>query len=243
MGETTNLGDIDIVILAGGEGRRMREAFPQSPKALLPVGGRPFIGHLLDQVRAFGARRVILALGHLSDAVVDYVKDTAWENLEILTHIEAPLRGTGGAVLAVRPILKSSTTLIMNGDSYVRADLRSFLVFHRSRPAAVSMLLTYQGNMDRFGTVVTDGEGRVQSFLEKEAGDGGYINAGLYLMERAAIAAIPPGRVVSLEREVFPGICGHNFYAMKGRFSFIDVGTAESYARADTFFREASPVS
>jgi NDP-sugar pyrophosphorylase family protein len=168
----------------------------------------------------------------------------SWEGvhgkMEIETYVEASPLGTGGAVRAVLPLLRSETALVTNGDSLTRLDLCRFLEFHRGQNARLSMVLTYRPQVGASGVVETATDGQVISFVEKpsDPGAGGYINAGLYLLQREAIEKIPEGRPVSMEKEVFPQFCGRGFYALKGNFPFIDIGTPESYRRAGEFFRE-----
>jgi len=237
------LNACDVVILAGGQGSRLRPVFPSSPKAMLPVNDEPFVRYLIEQVNSFGARRVILALGHLAELVQTYVASQAWGALNIVTAVEPTPLGTGGALRAVLPLLESEVALVMNGDSFIRVDLCRFLEFHHARAAALSMVLTSVPNVDRYGVVETNEEGLVTSFLEKQTGrSGGSINAGLYLINQAVIRTIPPDHPVSLEEDVFPSFCHRGFYALKGDFPFLDIGTPESCHLARAFFRDQERV-
>ena len=234
----TCLKELDVVILAGGLGTRLRPLFPYCPKVMVPVNDKPFVRYLIEQVQSFGARRIILALGYLAEVVQEYVESQKWKELEIITFVESDPRGTGGALRSVLPLIKSKTALVMNGDSFTKVDLCRFLEFHKSRPALLSMVLTYLPNTERYGVVETDDDGLVKSYMEKPISgqSGGYINAGLYFIEKTAIRKISPEQQVSLERDVFPCFCNRGFYAMKGEFPFIDIGTPESYSLAHSFF-------
>lgn len=235
----TCLNDIDVIVLAGGFGTRLRSLFSDRPKILVPINGVPFLRCYVDWLRGFGARRIVLSLGYLADLVTQYIQSENWNGLEIETHVEASPLGTGGAVRDALPLIRSETALVTNGDSVARVDLCRFVEFHRRKNARVSMVLTHQPDVSQSGVVETASDDSVTSFAEKpeRSAAGGYINAGLYLMHREAIAEIPGGRPVSIERDVFPKFCGRGFYAMKGEFAFIDIGTPESYGRAGEFFR------
>jgi NDP-sugar pyrophosphorylase family protein len=239
----TCLSEIDAVILAGGQGTRLRSLFPGSPKVLVPINKQPFLWHCIRQLKKFGARRIILSLGYKAEMVQEYVRAQTWDDLEIVTHVEDSPLGTGGAVRDVLPLIQSPTALVTNGDSVTRLDMCCFVEFHRAKQARVSMVLTYQPQVAQSGLVEADADGLVTSFQEKPVAalSGGYISAGLYLMEQEAIQEIEPGRMVSIEKDVFPRFCGRRFYAMKGEFPFIDIGTTESYRRACEFFREENP--
>jgi len=208
---------------------------------LAPIDGIPFLRRYLHWLRGFGARRVILSLGHMAETVQAYVKSQEWEGMEIVFCVEASPLGTGGAVRACLPHAQSSTVLVANGDSVTRLDLAHFVEFHRRKSARVSMVLTHQPHVAASGLVETDASDVVTAFTEKPDGQnaGDYINAGIYLMQREAIAEIPEGRSVSIEKEVFPSLLGKGFFAMKGNFPFIDIGTPESFRLASEFF--ASP--
>lgn len=231
----------DAVILAGGLGRRLRSVCSDRPKVMAPVNGQPFVHYLIEQVRTAGVRRVVLALGYLSRVVNDYLAHRVWEGLEVVSTVEEAPLGTGGALRAALPLIHSQTALVMNGDSFTRMDLCRLLEFHRRRSAKLSMALTDFTKGGRYGVVKTEEDGLVTSYAEKPPGrrSGGHLNAGLYLIDQAAMREIPPGQPVSLERDVFPRYCRRGLYAMKGTFPFIDIGTPESYRMAETFFAES----
>ena len=234
----TPLQNIDVIILAGGFGTRLRSIFSDRPKVLVPINGVPFLKCYLEWLRSFGAQRVILSLGYMAEMVQEFVKNEDWNGMEILANIETTPLGTGGAVRACLPLVKSPAAFVTNGDSVTRLDLARFVEFHRAKSARLSMVLTHQPQVSSSGLVATDVNDAVTAFTEKPQGatSGGYINAGLYLMQREAIEEIPADKPVSIEKDVFPKFCGRGFYAMKGEFPFIDIGTPESYQRAGEFF-------
>ena len=237
----TCLQNIDVVILAGGFGTRLHSVVADRPKVLAPVNGVPFLKCYLEWLAGFGARRVILSLGHLAGMVQDYVKSENWDGMEIVANIEMTPLGTGGAVRACLPLVQSPTALVANGDSVARVDLCRFAEFHRAKAARLSIVLAHQPQTGAFGLVETDANDAVISFNEKpqqQTAVGGYINAGLYLMQRDAMAEIPGDKPISIEKDVFPKFCRRGFYALKGEFPFIDIGTPESYRRAGEFFRQ-----
>ena len=222
----------DAVILAGGRGTRLASLPGDVPKVLRPVAGRPFLAHLLHQVREAGLSRIVLSLGHLHDAFKPIV-----DGRNVFSSIETSPRGTGGGLRQALPLLHSDTILAMNGDSFVDADLSALLAAHRDRKAAITILLCRVEDASRFGRVEIDGDGAVTRFIEKGAAGPGLINAGVYALHRSVIEEIPADREVSFEREVLPARLGRRFYALAGNFPFIDIGTPESYRSADEFFR------
>lgn len=235
------LRGLDVVILAGGEGRRIRAVAGEVPKPLLLVAERPFLAHLLEQVRGHGAARAVLALGHRAEAFGPFLREGVPAGLAVAASVEKTPLGTGGALRAALPHLRTRTLLAMNGDSYAAADLGTLVEAHRRLAARLTILLARVPDAARFGRVEAGPDGAVTAFREKgEAGEG-LVSAGVYVLEREVIEGIPAGRPVSLEREVFPSAIGHRFHAVAGDFPFLDIGTPDSYGRADRFFREGPP--
>jgi NDP-sugar pyrophosphorylase family protein len=227
------LGGLDVVILAGGRGTRLQSLPDDIPKPLRPVNGRPFLSYLVDQVRAAGARRVILSLGYRPDAFGDFA---AREKLE--TSVEKEPLGTGGGLRNALPLLHADTLLAMNGDSYASVDLGLLAALQRRRKARATMLLAEVSDASRYGRVEIDEDGSVLEFTEKGQAGPGLINAGVYVLQKAVVAEIPEGRPVSLERETFPSLIGNRFFGEPGSFAFMDIGTPESYAASSEFFQK-----
>lgn len=224
----------DVVILAGGRGTRLASLPGDLPKPLRPVNGRPFLSHLVEQVRSAGARRVVLSLGYLPEA---FGEIAAKESLE--TSVEPAPLGTGGGLRAALPLLKTDAVIVMNGDSYAGVDVRLLAAVHRRRKARATMLLAQVEDASRYGCVEIDETGAVERFAEKGETGPGLINAGVYVLDRSVVAGIPEGRAVSLERETFPSLIGARFFGEPGSFPFLDIGTPESYAAAAAFFEKA----
>src|SRR5579883_1653402 len=129
------LAPVDILVLAGGLGTRIRPVLGGTPKVLAPIRGRPFLSYLLRWLTNFGARRVQLALGEGAAAVQGYLRDFCDPALAVTAVIEPHPLGTAGAVRFARARLRSDPVLVMNGDSFVGADLCAFLAFHRANGA------------------------------------------------------------------------------------------------------------
>src|SRR6266852_2968201 len=229
------LEDIDVLVLAGGRGTRLQALPGDIPKPLRPVGGRPFLSHLLKQVRSAGARRVVLALGYRPNDFRGLIEAESSEEFAIEVSIESTPLGTGGAIRAALPMLLTESVLAMNGDSYVESDLGGLAASHRRRKARMTILLTRPSDASRYGSVEVDAKGAVVRFVEKGKAGAGLINAGIYVMNRRAIEEIPAKRAVSLECEVLPAQVGRDFYAEAVAHPLLDIGTPESYRAAEAF--------
>lgn len=228
----------DVAILCGGLGTRLRSAVADRPKALAEVAGRPFLAWLLDLLDFHGFRRVVLCTGYQAEQI-EAEFGAVYKRLNLQYSREPSLVGTGGALRHALPLLNSSSVLVVNGDSYCHADLASFWRGHLAAHAVTSMILTHVEDSSRFGSVQLNGEGNVSAFQEKAASAGpGWINAGIYLVSRALLQAIPQNTVCSLEREIFPMWIKLGLRGVKSDGPFIDIGTPESYASANHLFHE-----
>jgi NDP-sugar pyrophosphorylase family protein len=232
---------IDVFVLAGGLGTRIRPVLGDVPKLLAPIGARTYLDQLLHWLRRFGARRVVLGLGVHAGAIVEHLRARPAEGLIIETVIEHAPLGTAGAIRLARPSLRSDPVMIVNGDSFADADLCRLLDRHRPTGATDTMLCAEVAEAGRYGRVMLDGEGFVERFVEKDPGFSGTapINAGVYFVSARLLDAVAAGQAVSLERDVFERLPRRSFAAFAECGRFIDIGTPESLALAGAFFDTA----
>jgi NDP-sugar pyrophosphorylase family protein len=252
------LSELDALVLVGGQGTRLRPVVADRPKPLAEIGGRPFLTYLLDFLALAGIRRATLCTGYRAE-MIQAELGQHYGPLCLRYSPETEPRGTAGAVRAALPRVESSTLLVANGDSLCEADLEEFLRFHRKRNAAVSMLLTWVDDCSRFGQIRCDEAGRIVRFAEKQQSAGpGWINAGVYLIERTVLHVWPAGRL-SFEHEVFPALAhggdrraigamlrpmpmaandpSSTLLGWPGGGAFLDIGTPESMADAESWLR------
>lgn len=236
----TDLENITAVILAGGLGTRLREIVADRPKVLADVNGRPFLAFLLDRLADAGIRRVVLCTGYMAELVRDTFGESYRDMNLHYSQEDSPL-GTGGALRLALPLISSDPVLVMNGDSFCDADLAQFARRHRAVAAQSSLALVQVEDVARYGAVAVDEPGAVKSFTEKGSrSGGGLINAGIYLLARQIIESIAPDKIVSLEREVFPGLIGKGLYGFLQSARFIDIGVPDEYRRSQTFISDSS---
>ncbi len=228
-------------LLAGGQGTRLRPALADRPKPLAPVAGRPFVEWLVESLRGQGIRRIVFCTGHMADQIASHFGNgRAWGVEAAYSREESPL-GTAGALrLAAERFPAAATLLALNADSSCRFDLARLAGVHADSGAAATLWLARVEDSARYGSVEIDGEGRVTAFREKRAAGGpGWINAGVYALERSVLRTVAPGRPVSLETEVLPALVGRALRAVPGESPLLDIGTPESYAQAEAFLQEA----
>ena len=237
-----DLASVTAAILAGGLGTRLRSVVADRPKVLAEIRGRPFLAHLLDQLAAAGVRYVVLCTGYLGEQVQSLFGDS-YGNLRLVYSQELSPLGTAGALRLALPLLKSDSVLVMNGDSFCEADLRTFWAWHCARGADATLLLTQMPKTKRYGRVHVDAEGVVLSFDEKGDKRGtGWINAGIYLLNHRLLLTIPANRAVSLEREMFPAWIGRGLYGYRSEGRFLDIGTPKAYDVAERFFVQGAGI-
>ena len=227
---------ISVAILAGGLGTRLRPVVGDHPKALASVAGRPFLTILLDQLSRAGFPEVVLCTGYQGDLVRQGLGERFGRLRLLYSQEDRPL-GTAGALRLACPLLGSELVLVMNGDSFCQVDLAAMARWRHAKAAPAVMLLAWTHDAARFGRVDLNPDGVVTTFREKEPQGGpGWINAGVYLLERGWLEDIPEGRQVSLEHEVFPTWVGRGLYGYAEGQRFLDIGTPESFAQAQGFF-------
>jgi D-glycero-alpha-D-manno-heptose 1-phosphate guanylyltransferase len=231
---------VTAVILAGGAGTRLRSVVSDRPKVLAEVNGRPFIANLLDQLDAAGIRRTVVSTGYLAELVYAAVGDK-WGRMAIEYSREVTALGTGGALRLAASKAGTAIVLALNGDSYCDVDLPAVFADYMCHGGRPLIVLSHQDDTKRFGRVDFCLDGSILGFREKQNGAGpGWINAGIYVLDRARLLELPADRPVSIEREAFPAwVPSLRGYPCRG--AFLDVGTPESYSQAATFFARLSP--
>ncbi|MBI4729491.1 MAG: NDP-sugar synthase [Acidobacteria bacterium] len=226
------------LILAGGEGTRLRPLTNTLPKPLIPICNRPFLEHQVRLLAHHDVREVILLTGYLHEGFPPFAERMSAEagvRLEVSKEDE-PL-DTAGAVRSVLDRI-DGTALVLNGDVLTDLDVGALVDYHRARGAALTIALAPVADASGYGLVPVDGEGKVEAFLEKPAPDlarrGGLINAGTYVIEPSVLAEIPPGERWSFERRVFPSLLerGEPVYGFASDSYWIDIGTPARYLQA-----------
>ncbi len=218
---------MDVVILTGGQGSRLRSVVSDRPKTMASINGRPFLDLLLEHLQGAGFRRFILCAGYMADYIADYYGRSSDHTRELMISREPRPLGTAGAVKNAEPLIQGGTFLVVNGDSFCAVDLAAFREFHRKHAARASMVLSYVDEATSYGTV-TRGQGdRIIRFEEKAASGPGWINAGIYLFERDVLSLIPQAVAASLERDIFPPLAGNGLHGFSTTEPVIDIGTPE----------------
>jgi len=225
---------LQALILAGGEGTRLRPLTSTIPKPVVPLVGRPFISYMLQWLRRHGVDDVILGCGFMADAVRAVLGDG--ETLGIrLRYLEEPRPlGTGGALKFAEDLL-DDRFFMLNGDVLTDIDLTEQLAQHERTGARATLALYPVDDPSAYGLVRLDADGSVRDFVEKpgpEELDTNLISAGAYILERDVLDGLAPaGTNISIERDVFPTLIGRGLYGYEASGYWLDIGTPDRYLK------------
>ena len=226
---------MQAIILCGGLATRLGETTKTLPKILLEIAGKTVLEWQIQLLRDVGVTTVILASGHLHDVLYEHVGDT-YGAMCIHYAKEEKRFGTGGAVQNAMQQINTSPFFVLNGDILL-ADfsLREMLVRFEQGMAGV-LLSVHVPDIRPYGEIVSDAEGKIQAFREKQPTHrAGYVNGAVYLFDRSIADAFPSDREnFSMERDVFPNVS--NLYALQTDADWIDIGVPERLAYAREYF-------
>jgi D,D-heptose 1,7-bisphosphate phosphatase len=233
----------DAIILAGGLGTRLKEVVSDLPKALAPVKGKPFLDIILHSLNRYDfIRRVVIAVGYMSEKIVFQYGGEHPYRFEIVFSRERELLGTGGGIKRALKYTTTNDILVLNGDSYVDADLTDLCQSHMNKGADMTIVLKSVDDTSRFGRVSFGENSRIANFEEKNhkgntTGPEGLINAGVYLFNRNIFDGVEDGPSISLERDLFPVFLEKKIYGYISSGKFIDIGTPDSFHMADSYLQ------
>ncbi|MBV9474194.1 MAG: NDP-sugar synthase [Solirubrobacterales bacterium] len=226
---------MQALILAGGEGTRLRPLTSTIPKPVVPLVDRPAICYMLEWLRAHGVEDVLLSCGFMAEAVRAVLGDGSALGLRLRFIEEPEPLGTGGALKFAEELLEERF-LMLNGDVLTDLDLSAQLEQHERTGARVTLALVPVEDPSAYGLVRRAEDGSVTEFVEKpgpEQVDTDLINAGAYVIERDVLAGMPPaGTHLSIEREVFPRLVGQGLFGYAGSGYWLDIGTPARYLEA-----------
>jgi NDP-sugar pyrophosphorylase family protein len=222
---------VDVVILAGGLGTRLKSVLPDKPKVMADIKGKPFISLLFDQLIQIGIQKVVVSTGYKEEVIRQYF-GKYYKNIELIYSNESEPLGTGGALKLAQKNLDKTHMLVLNGDTLISFNFKDFFSYHLSKSNEVTMLLCWMEDTRRYGMVEVDRHGKVLSFSEKSGNVGkGLVNAGVYLVRRECFQSFSEKTNFSLEHDFFPSMIGRNLFGFKNEKPVFDIGTPESYRK------------
>ncbi len=222
------------VVMAGGEGTRLRPLTSSVPKPLLPVVGEPIMGHVLRLLHRHGVGEAVVTVQYLAGNVRSYFGDGAEYGVRLTYATETVPLGTAGSVKNAQSGLQGERFLVVSGDALTDIDLTDLIGFHEQAGALVTVALARKPNVLEFGNVITGEGGRVERFIEKPTWGqvvSDTVNTGIYVMEPQVLDLIQADERVDWSADVLPELlaAGHAIYGHVTDAYWEDVGTLESY--------------
>ena len=224
------------LFLVGGSGTRLRPFTDYLPKPMIPLMGRPLLERTFERLPECGVHDVVLSACYQPDKIINHFEDGDKFGLHMTYVLEKEPLGTGGAIGNARQHFDDSF-FVFNADILCDISLADMLAFHRRKGADVTIAATWVEDPTPYGTIRYDSSGSILDFTEKprpEEVSSHYINAGIYLFEPQVLDAIPAGRPVSVEREIFPKLLesGRRMAVYRDVGYWMDIGTPQKYVQA-----------
>lgn len=225
------------VVMAGGEGSRLRPLTSGRPKPLVPVANRPIMEHIVRHLARHGVDEVVATLYYLGNEIEEYFGDGEDVGVRMRYSRESVPLGTAGSVKNAEAFLGGETFLIVSGDALTDLDVESALAFHRAKGALATLVLARVPNPLEFGLVVTDDAGRVQRFLEKPTWSEVFsdtVNTGMYILEPEILDLMEPGKAYDWSSDIFPRLLaeGKPLFGYVMEDYWADVGSLSQYREA-----------
>lgn len=222
------------IVLAGGEGTRLKAVTGELPKPMVPLLGRPLMEYTLLLLRRCGFTEVCAALHYRAQDIIDHFGDGSRFGVALRYHVETEAWGTAGAVRRCRDFIGEEDVLIISGDAACDYDLRALWRRHRERKATATLALARESEPLRYGLAVTEESGRIRAFIEKP--DWRHVvtdlvNTGIYVLSPRALEAIPTDRPCDFAKDLFPALLerGEPLLGLPMDGYWCDVGTPLSY--------------
>ncbi len=225
------------VVMAGGEGSRLRPLTVGRPKPMVPIVNRPVMEHILLLLKRHGITEVVVTVQYLARVIQDYFGDGEALGMRLHYSVEDTPLGTAGSVKQAEHLL-DDTFLVISGDALTDYDLSAIIDYHRAKGSVATLTLTRVPDPLEYGVVVTDGSGHIRQFLEKPSWSeviSDTINTGIYVLEPEVLRHCPPGQPFDFSHDLFPMLLADGDplygYVPTGGY-WTDVGTIEEYMRA-----------
>jgi mannose-1-phosphate guanylyltransferase/phosphomannomutase len=224
------------VIMAGGEGTRLRPLTSNQPKPMLPMANRPMMEHVVHLLRRHGMTDIVVTVAFMANTIRTYFGDGSELDVRMVYATEETPLGTAGSVLNAREEL-DERFVVISGDVLTDIDLSAVVDFHEKKGALATLALASVENPLEFGIVITADDGSIERFLEKPTWGQVFsdtINTGIYVLEPEIFDFIPPNRAVDFSSEVFPQVlsAGRPIFGYVAEGYWEDVGTTEAYLKA-----------
>lgn len=226
------VGNMEMIVLAGGLGTRLKSVVADRPKPMAEVCGRPFLCYILDWALLHGARRFVLAVSHRDEVIRGYFGEQ-YHGVPIRYAKEEVPMGTGGGIKNALSLTQDHHVAVVNGDTLFRVELAELMRAHMDRGARLTIAARVMPDVQRYGRLVTDTDGRLLAVSEKGESGPGLINGGIYCLDRELLERVGVQKF-SFEKDILEKIAGQDgVYTAASDAYFIDIGIPEDYSRAN----------
>lgn len=227
------------MVLAAGEGTRLRPLTLETPKVLLLVAGKPLLGHTVSWLRNYGISEVAINLHHMGDKIKEFLGDGSRFGVKVFYSPEETILGTAGGVKRMEHFF-DGTFVVVYGDVLTDFDLRDMIQFHRGKKATATLAILRVPNLWDVGIVQINEQGRIMSFVEKPARGsetGNLGSGGVYILESEILDYVPSEGSSDFAYDIFPRLLELHLplygYVLKSEDYLIDIGTIEKYRKAN----------
>jgi mannose-1-phosphate guanylyltransferase/phosphomannomutase len=230
------------VIMAGGEGSRLRPLTIRRPKPMVPVVDRPTIVHIMELLKRHGITEVVITLQYLASVIQEYLGDGTTFGMKIHYTVEESPLGTAGSVREATDLL-DETFVVVSGDALTDFDLTAAIRYHEEQNATATILLKRMANPLDYGVVIMDDEGRVRQFQEKPSWGEVFsdsVNTGIYILEPKVFEHYEAGQAYDFSNQLFPKLLekGEPIFGYVAEGYWCDVGSIPEYMQASADYLE-----
>ncbi len=225
------------VVMAGGEGTRLRPLTSSRPKPLVPILNKPCMQHTIELLKRYGITDIVVTLYYLADEIEGYFGDGSELGVNLIYTVEDTPLGTAGSVKKAEEYLKDDTFIIVSGDALTDLDVEKALAYHKEKQSVATLVLQHVDNPLEFGVVITDDNGRIRRFLEKPSWGEVFsdtVNTGMYILEPSIFEYMEPDKSYDWSQDIFPQILAEEkpmFGYVLGEY-WTDVGSLQQYRQA-----------
>jgi D-glycero-alpha-D-manno-heptose 1-phosphate guanylyltransferase len=231
---------MEAIILAGGKGTRLNSIVKNIPKPMADINGKPFLFYILSWLRKHGASSIIISTGYMHQAITGYFGNL-FMGIRIRYTVETTPLGTGGAIMLAMEKAEGNDVAVVNGDTFFPIDIDMLFRIHVNSGSRFMMALKPMENFSRYGTVECRGD-TVTKFNEKKFCAKGYINGGIYTINRSYMQSLGLKGAFSLEKDIFERKLPElDIRCMAFDDTFIDIGTPEDYLKAAGMMKQNPP--
>lgn len=228
---------MEAVILAGGFGTRLQKVVHDVPKPMAPVAGKPFLSYLLDQLDRQGCTHAVLAVGYKKEVIQNFF-GSYYNGISLSYSVEDKPLLTGGALKKALQMVTEEAVLVLNGDTFFGVDFSKMMDFHCKAHSDATLAVKKLHDFSRYGTVHFDDDYRITRFVEKKACQKGFINGGVYVLNRTLFGDISQDKFMMEKDFLEKYVDTKLFSAFPCDSYFIDIGIPEDYEKANKEFRK-----